>query len=223
MQLNTLLSLNTTPWPTPCLSPDLSLSHIPLCLSVFFFYRDVLPFTLKLPDAIVSATTSADLEEIAKLGPGLLSCNYLFTYRHIRDNIMLHAEWNDDMLQYCWRWNVGRDGGVGDLRWGRLCELSQLYCSCSIAQPCCDCQLHISADRLIGALPSSHICCVCIRQRFKHALTYQWLMPHPLGTKACCRPRSVLLGWAWTHASAGCLWSFSHCLGPQCFRARPQT
>ncbi|XP_071337690.1 ras and Rab interactor 2-like isoform X2 [Trachinotus anak] len=32
--------------------------------------RDVLPFTLKLPDAIASATTSADLEEVAKLGPG---------------------------------------------------------------------------------------------------------------------------------------------------------
>ncbi|XP_074503104.1 ras and Rab interactor 2-like [Sebastes fasciatus] len=32
--------------------------------------RDVLPFTLKLPEAIASATTSADLEEVAKLGAG---------------------------------------------------------------------------------------------------------------------------------------------------------
>uniref|UniRef100_G3PJM3 Ras and Rab interactor 2 n=1 Tax=Gasterosteus aculeatus TaxID=69293 RepID=G3PJM3_GASAC len=32
--------------------------------------RDVLPFTLKLPEAISSATTSADLEEVAKLGAG---------------------------------------------------------------------------------------------------------------------------------------------------------
>ncbi|KAM3606802.1 uncharacterized protein V6R79_023423 [Siganus canaliculatus] len=32
--------------------------------------RDVLPFTLKLPEAIGSATTSADLEEVAKLGAG---------------------------------------------------------------------------------------------------------------------------------------------------------
>ncbi|AWP14473.1 putative ras and Rab interactor 2-like [Scophthalmus maximus] len=32
--------------------------------------RDVLPFTLKLPEAIASARTSADLEEVAKLGPG---------------------------------------------------------------------------------------------------------------------------------------------------------
>ncbi|KAM3842998.1 ras and Rab interactor 2-like [Diretmus argenteus] len=32
--------------------------------------RDVLPFTLKLPEAIASAKTSADLEEVAKLGAG---------------------------------------------------------------------------------------------------------------------------------------------------------
>ncbi|XP_068455480.1 ras and Rab interactor 2 [Clinocottus analis] len=32
--------------------------------------RDVLPFTLKLPEAIASAATSADLEEVAKLGAG---------------------------------------------------------------------------------------------------------------------------------------------------------
>ncbi|XP_040905445.1 ras and Rab interactor 2-like [Toxotes jaculatrix] len=32
--------------------------------------RDVLPFTLKLPEVIASARTSADLEEIAKLGSG---------------------------------------------------------------------------------------------------------------------------------------------------------
>ncbi|KAA8578877.1 hypothetical protein FQN60_005412, partial [Etheostoma spectabile] len=32
--------------------------------------RDVLPFTLKLPEAISSARTSADLEEVAKLGAG---------------------------------------------------------------------------------------------------------------------------------------------------------
>ncbi|XP_030012214.1 ras and Rab interactor 2 [Sphaeramia orbicularis] len=32
--------------------------------------RDVLPFTLKLPEAVASARTSADLEEIAKLGAG---------------------------------------------------------------------------------------------------------------------------------------------------------
>ncbi|KAK5853602.1 hypothetical protein PBY51_014743 [Eleginops maclovinus] len=32
--------------------------------------RDVLPFTLKLPEVIYSAKTSADLEEVAKLGPG---------------------------------------------------------------------------------------------------------------------------------------------------------
>uniref|UniRef100_A0A4W6FA98 Ras and Rab interactor 2 n=1 Tax=Lates calcarifer TaxID=8187 RepID=A0A4W6FA98_LATCA len=32
--------------------------------------RDVLPFTLKLPEAIASARTSADLDEVAKLGSG---------------------------------------------------------------------------------------------------------------------------------------------------------
>ncbi|XP_034408586.1 ras and Rab interactor 2-like isoform X2 [Cyclopterus lumpus] len=35
--------------------------------------RDLLPFTLKLPEVIASATTSADLEEVAKLGAGLCS------------------------------------------------------------------------------------------------------------------------------------------------------
>lgn len=34
----------------------------------------MLPFTLKLPEAIASARTSADLEEVAKLGAGLFSC-----------------------------------------------------------------------------------------------------------------------------------------------------
>lgn len=38
-----------------------------------FFPRDVLPFTLKLPEAIASARTSADLKEVAKLGAGLSS------------------------------------------------------------------------------------------------------------------------------------------------------
>lgn len=33
--------------------------------------RDVLPFTLKLPDTIASARTSTELEEVAKLGAGL--------------------------------------------------------------------------------------------------------------------------------------------------------
>lgn len=49
--------------------PGLSPLH-----SIFsLFLRDVLPFTLKLPEAIASARTSADLEEVAKLGAGLFS------------------------------------------------------------------------------------------------------------------------------------------------------
>ncbi|XP_027129291.1 ras and Rab interactor 2 isoform X2 [Larimichthys crocea] len=39
--------------------------------------RDVLPFTLKLPEAIASARTSADLEEVAKLGAGFWEGNQL--------------------------------------------------------------------------------------------------------------------------------------------------
>lgn len=35
-----------------------------------FVYRDVLPFTLKLPEAISSAETPTELEKVAKLGAG---------------------------------------------------------------------------------------------------------------------------------------------------------
>ncbi|XP_060896801.1 ras and Rab interactor 2 [Labrus mixtus] len=38
--------------------------------------RDVLPFTLKLPEAIASARTSADLEEVAKLGAGFWDAQF---------------------------------------------------------------------------------------------------------------------------------------------------
>lgn len=54
---------------SPVLTESFSLSSPPLLL----FLRDVLPFTLKLPDAIASARTSADLEEVAKLGAGLVT------------------------------------------------------------------------------------------------------------------------------------------------------
>lgn len=43
-----------------------------------FLFRDVLPFTLKLPEAIASARTAADLEEVAKLGAGLFSNFFLW-------------------------------------------------------------------------------------------------------------------------------------------------
>ena len=52
------------------------------CLDIFisfflfflFFpeFRDVLPFTIKLPEAIASAKTQKDLEEVAQLGAGSL-------------------------------------------------------------------------------------------------------------------------------------------------------
>lgn len=61
-------------------SHPLSLVFVSLFLSSSLdlsFYsgslRDVLPFTLKLPEAIASARTPADLEEIAILGAGLFS------------------------------------------------------------------------------------------------------------------------------------------------------
>ncbi|KAM8737959.1 ras and Rab interactor 2 isoform 1-T1 [Acanthopagrus schlegelii] len=38
--------------------------------------RDVLPFTLKLPEAIASAKTSADLEEVARLGAGVWDAQF---------------------------------------------------------------------------------------------------------------------------------------------------
>lgn len=37
---------------------------------MFCGLRDVLPFTLKLPEAIASATTQKELEEVAQLGAG---------------------------------------------------------------------------------------------------------------------------------------------------------
>lgn len=37
---------------------------------VFLLLRDVLPFTLKLPEAIASAKTQTELEEVAQLGAG---------------------------------------------------------------------------------------------------------------------------------------------------------
>lgn len=46
-------------------------SFSPVHSTSSLFLRDVLPFTLKLPEAIASARTSADLEEVAKLGAGL--------------------------------------------------------------------------------------------------------------------------------------------------------
>lgn len=51
---------------------------LPFTPSFSLSLRDVLPFTLKLPEAIASARTSADLEEVVKLGAGLYS--YLIIY-----------------------------------------------------------------------------------------------------------------------------------------------
>lgn len=45
------------------------LSHL---FSVHLSFRDVLPFTLKLPEAIASAKTQKELEEVAQLGAGSL-------------------------------------------------------------------------------------------------------------------------------------------------------
>ena len=41
------------------------------------FLRDVLPFTIKLPEAIASAKTQKELEEVAQLGAGIFI--YYFT------------------------------------------------------------------------------------------------------------------------------------------------
>lgn len=50
-----------------CFQSHLSPVHLSL--------RDVLPFTLKLPEAIASATTRKELEEVAQLGAGSLICH----------------------------------------------------------------------------------------------------------------------------------------------------
>lgn len=41
-----------------------------ITVSVCCNFRDILPFTLKLPEAIASAKTQKELEEVAQLGPG---------------------------------------------------------------------------------------------------------------------------------------------------------
>lgn len=41
-----------------------------LVFHCFFFYRDLLPFTLKLPQAILEANSFQDLEIISSLGIG---------------------------------------------------------------------------------------------------------------------------------------------------------
>lgn len=43
-----------------------------------------MPFTLKLPEAIASARTSADLDEVAKLGAGLFLCFLLNMHSSIQ-------------------------------------------------------------------------------------------------------------------------------------------
>lgn len=39
----------------------------------FISLRDILPFTLKLPEAIASAKTQKELEEVAQLGAGTIA------------------------------------------------------------------------------------------------------------------------------------------------------
>ncbi len=46
-------------------------------LSVYISIRDVLPFTLKLPEAIASAKTQKELEEVAQLGAGSLIYHFM--------------------------------------------------------------------------------------------------------------------------------------------------
>lgn len=41
-----------------------------ISFSLFLFYRDLLPFTLKLPQAILEANSFQDLEIISSLGIG---------------------------------------------------------------------------------------------------------------------------------------------------------
>lgn len=43
----------------------------------FVLFRDVLPFTLKLPEAIAAAKTLTDLEEVAQFGRGEFSSPYM--------------------------------------------------------------------------------------------------------------------------------------------------
>lgn len=46
---------------------------------MLLFCRDVLPFTLKLPEVISAAKTTSDLEEVAKLGIGKQHLSLTFT------------------------------------------------------------------------------------------------------------------------------------------------
>jgi len=49
-------------------------------LSTLLISRDVLPFTLKLPEAIATAKSPTDLAEVAKLGAGLILLHTVYIY-----------------------------------------------------------------------------------------------------------------------------------------------
>ena len=87
-----LLGIEFTSRPASNPPPSYSLCTLPIS-------RDVLPFTLKLPEAITTAKSPTDLEEVAKLGAGwillyLLSqplrlCSILFVDDKSYDEFML--------------------------------------------------------------------------------------------------------------------------------------
>lgn len=58
---------------------------------MLFHCRDVLPFTLKLPETISAAKTTTDLEEVAKLGIGKwpFFLSFLFSYLWICFSVKL--------------------------------------------------------------------------------------------------------------------------------------
>jgi hypothetical protein len=58
-----LLGIEFISSPASNTPPSYSLCTVPIS-------RDVLPFTLKLPEAIATAKNPRDLEEVAKLGAG---------------------------------------------------------------------------------------------------------------------------------------------------------
>lgn len=58
------------------------LSRITCMLILYLYFRDVLPFTLELPDAIARASSRKQLESISHMGVGRYKLDYLLNDLH---------------------------------------------------------------------------------------------------------------------------------------------
>lgn len=65
-----------------------------------------MPFTLKLPEAIASARTSADLDEVAKLGAGLFLCFLLNMHSSMQVGESVNPQAEGDIRNVLTAWQI---------------------------------------------------------------------------------------------------------------------